>query len=67
MVSPLLAHILDSSIFTIVAFSFVIDRHLLPGMIIVSIALKWGYEWLALPLTAWFVRKVKVYEAGEIC
>jgi uncharacterized integral membrane protein (TIGR00697 family) len=64
MVSSLLGHILDSSIFTMVAFSFVIDRHILPGMIIVSIALKWGYEWLALPLTAWFVRKAKVYEAG---
>ena len=63
MVSSILGHILDSSIFTLIAFSFIIDWHILPSMIIVSIALKWGYEWLALPLTAWLVKKVKEVEA----
>ena len=64
MISSLLGHILDSSIFTIIAFSFIIDWHILPNMIIVSIALKWIYEWLALPFTAWLVKKVKKYEAA---
>ena len=64
MVSSLLGHTLDSSIFTVVAFSFVLDWHVLPSVIIVSIVLKWSYEWLALPLTTWFVKKVKKYEAG---
>ena len=63
MFSSLLGHTLDSSIFTMVAFSFVIDWHILPGMIMLSIALKWTYEWLALPLTTWLVKKVKAYEA----
>ena len=64
MISSLLGHTLDSSIFTMVAFSFVIGWHILPSMIIVSISLKWSYEWLALPLTAWLVKKVKAYEAA---
>ena len=63
MVSSILGHSLDSSIFTMVAFSFVIDWHILPSMIIVSITLKWGYEWLALPLTVRLVKKVKEYES----
>ena len=63
MVSSILGHTLDSSIFTVVAFSFVIDWHILPGMIIVSITLKWGYEWLALPFTVRLVKRVKEYEA----
>ena len=62
MVSSILGHTLDSSIFTMVAFSFDIDWHILPSMILVSITLKWGYEWLALPFTVWLVKKVKVYE-----
>ena len=62
MFSSILGHTLDSSIFTMVAFSFIIDWHILPGMIIVSITLKWGYEWLALPLTVRLVKKVKEYE-----
>ena len=62
MVSSILGHSLDSSIFTVVAFSFVIDWHVLPGMIMVSIILKWGYEWLALPLTVGLVKKVRDHE-----
>ena len=62
MVSSILGHTLDSSIFTMVAFSFIIYWHILPGMIIVSISLKWGYEWLALPLTVKLVKKVRNYE-----
>ena len=63
MISSILGHTLDSSIFTIIAFSFIIDWHILPGMIFVSIILKWSYEWIALPLTVWLVKKVKEYEA----
>ena len=62
MTSSFLGHTLDSSIFTIVAFASIIDWSILPSMIIVSIVLKWSYEWLALPLTVWTVKRVKKYE-----
>ena len=65
MTSSILGHTLDSSIFTMVAFAFVIDWHILPTMIIVSITLKWGYEWLALPFTVKLVKKVKEFEMRE--
>ena len=64
MASSILGHSLDSSIFTLVAFAFVIEWGVLPGMVLLSICLKWGYEWLALPLTVRLVKKVKAYEAG---
>ena len=62
MASSILGHTIDSSIFTLVAFAYIIDWHILPGMIFVSICLKWGYEWIALPLTVTFAKIVKKHE-----
>ena len=62
MFSSILGHSLDSSIFTLVAFSFILEWDVLPSIIIVSICLKWGYEWIALPLTVELAKKVKKYE-----
>jgi len=62
MASSIIGHILDTSIFTLIAFAFIIHWDAIPEMIIVSVCLKWGYEWLALPLTAKIVKKVKAYE-----
>ena len=49
--SSLCGHIVDTVIFSIVAFLGVIPTNALPGMIMVGVILKWGYEWLAIPLT----------------
>lgn len=65
MASSLLGHALDSGIFTYVAFAFVLPWGELPGMALVSVCLKWGYEWLALPLTVRLVKKVKAHEDAE--
>ena len=62
MLSSILGHSLDSCIFTLVAFSFILEWNVLPSIIIVSICLKWGYEWIALPVTIILTRKVKKYE-----
>lgn len=65
MTSSIIGHILDSSIFSLIAFAFIMPWDQLPGMILVSVCLKWGYEWLALPLTVVITKKVKKYEACD--
>ncbi|MCL2405122.1 MAG: queuosine precursor transporter [Defluviitaleaceae bacterium] len=62
MASSIIGHVLDTSIFMLVAFAFVNPWGAIPEMIIVSVCLKWGYEWLALPLTVKIVKKVRAYE-----
>lgn len=56
--SSLPGHILDTMIFNIFAFAGIIPWASLPGMIVISVALKWGYEWLSVPLKLWLVKKV---------
>jgi len=63
MASSIVGHVLDSSIFTLIAFAFIYPWGAIPEIIIVSVCLKWGYEWLALPLTVKIVKKVKAYES----
>jgi len=68
MTSSIIGHVLDSSIFTLIAFAGVgplgaiIPWRGIPEVIIVSVCLKWGYEWLALPLTIKITKKVRDYE-----
>jgi len=62
MASSIVGHMLDSAIFTLIAFALIVPWNSLPEMIIVSVCLKWGYEWLMLPLTVKIVRKVREYE-----
>jgi len=65
MASSIIGHILDTSIFMLIAFAFIHPWRAIPEMIIVSVCLKWGYEWLALPLTVKIVKKVRVYEGPD--
>ena len=65
MASSFIGHVLDSGIFTLLAFGFVYPWSAIPEIFIVSVCLKWGYEWLALPLTLKVVRKVKAYEGCD--
>jgi len=62
MTSSIGGHIVDTVIFTLVAFAWVIPWEELPGMIFILVCLKWGYEWIALPLT---IRVVKWVAAKE--
>jgi len=62
MASSIVGHILDSAIFSLIAFAFNMPWSAILEMIIVSVCLKWGYEWVALPLTVTITKKVKVYE-----
>jgi len=64
MASSIIGHVLDSSIFTLIAFAFVYPWSAIPEIIIVSVCLKWAYEWLALPLTIKVVKKVRAYEGS---
>ena len=63
MASSIVGHVLDTAIFSLIAFAFDMPWRELPGMIFISVCLKWGYEWLALPLTVKIVKKVNEYEA----
>jgi len=65
MASSIVGHILDTTIFTLIAFAFLHPWSAIPEMIIVGVCLKWGYEWLALPLTVWVVKKVRAYEGAD--
>ena len=64
MASSIVGHVLDTTIFTLIAFAFINPWSAIPEMIIVGVCLKWGYEWLALPLTVWVVKRVRAYEAA---
>ena len=70
MVSSIGGHIVDTAIFTLVAFAWVIPWNEIPGMIFILVCLKWGYEWIALPLTVkivkWVAAKEHMYADSEI-
>jgi len=64
--SSLGGHIVDTIIFTLIAFAFVIPWGALPEMIIVGVLLKLGYELAASPLTLrlakWVSRRESAHE-----
>jgi len=66
--SSLGGHIVDTTIFTLIAFAFVLPWEALPEMIIVGVLLKLGYELVASPLTLqvakWVSRREKMYESS---
>ena len=64
MASSIIGHVLDTTIFTLIAFAFLLDWAVIPEMIIIGVCMKWGYEWLALPLTVKIVKMVKAYEGS---
>jgi len=51
LASSLVGHILDTNIFVLIAFSFIVPWNELPGMIILGIIIKWAYEWAVIPIT----------------
>ena len=63
--SSLIGHILDTNIFILIAFSFIVPWNEMPGMIIVGIVLKWLYEWAVIPITynvaKWVAKKESQY------
>ena len=65
MASSIVGHALDTSIFTLIAFALIIPWGELPGMVLIGVLLKWGYEWLALPLTLKIIKKVDAYESAN--
>ena len=73
LVSSLGGHILDSSLFVLIAFApwpFLPETWLtwsgVPGMIFLNICLKWGYEWAIIPITfkvtKWVAKKENTVE-----
>ena len=62
MTSSIIGHIVDSSIFTLIAFAIDISWVTIGEMILVSVILKWCYEWLVLPFTIKLTKKVRDYE-----
>lgn len=70
LTSSLVGHILDSNIFVFIAFApwvFLPDTNIpwqsIPGMILLNILLKWGYEWLIIPITFYVTKWVGKKEA----
>jgi len=63
MASSIIGHIIDSTVFTLIAFIIIYPWSTIWEMIIVSVVLKWGYEWLALPLTVMLTKKVRKLES----
>jgi hypothetical protein len=65
LTSSLVGHVVDTNLFVIIAFLFVIPLNELPGMILVGICLKWAYEWCILPVTVrlikWANKKEELY------
>jgi hypothetical protein len=59
LASSLVGHILDTTLFCIIAFAYIpfirFDEIVpwadIPNMIILGICLKWGYEWAVIPIT----------------
>jgi len=51
LASSLAGHILDTILFCTIAFAFDMPWSSLGRMIILGICLKWGYEWLIIPIT----------------
>jgi len=51
LISSLAGHILDTNIFVLIAFAFILPWDALPGMIILGIIIKWAYEWAVIPVT----------------
>jgi uncharacterized PurR-regulated membrane protein YhhQ (DUF165 family) len=51
LVSSLAGHILDSNIFVLIAFAFIMPWNVLLGMIVLNIIIKWAYEWAVIPIT----------------
>ncbi|MCL2841585.1 MAG: queuosine precursor transporter [Defluviitaleaceae bacterium] len=64
MASSIVGHILDTCIFYLIAFALIIPWNELPGAILVVVCLKWGYEWIVLPLTVKITKKIKAYESA---
>ena len=75
MASSIVGHILDTTIFYLIAFAAIpfwsdlpgtiIPWSGLPEVILITVCLKWGYEWLILPLTVRIVKWVKKYELSS--
>jgi hypothetical protein len=66
LASSLVGHILDTNIFVLIAFAFIVPWNELPGMIILGIIIKWAYEWAVIPITfrvtKWVSKKEEEYE-----
>jgi len=62
MASSIAGHVLDTGIFYLIAFAFIFPWGELPGTILLVVCLKWGYEWIALPITVRVAKKVRDYE-----
>jgi len=65
LVSSLVGHILDSNIFILIAFAFIVPWNEIPGMILLTILIKWAYEWAVIPVTftvaKWVGKKEKSF------
>jgi len=66
MASSIVGHVLDTTVFYLVAFALDMPWGELPGAIFIVVLLKWGYEWLVLPLTVLLVKKVKKHEGEDV-
>ncbi|MCL2082250.1 MAG: queuosine precursor transporter [Oscillospiraceae bacterium] len=62
LISSFIGNCLDTSLFCVTAFAFVMPWDELPGMIITGICLKLAYECVLLPVTWRVVKAVKKHE-----
>lgn len=62
ILSSACGELIDSTIFTIIAFWGINPIHTMPGTILTLVVLKTAYEAAVLPLTVWCCRKVQAFE-----
>ena len=62
LTSSFIGHCLDTTIFCMIAFAFIVPWPALPGMIIVGICLKFAYEIIVIPVTWRITKAVKEHE-----
>jgi len=65
LASSIGGHIVDTTIFTLIAFAGVVPNEVLLGMVFIGVTLKWGYEWLTMPLTVWVTKWILRKETEE--
>jgi len=66
VVSTLIGEGVDATIFITLAFIGTMPLNTLLGMIVVQLIMKVAYETVALPLTGFVVKKVKLYEGIDV-
>jgi hypothetical protein len=63
LTSSFFGHVVDTILFIMIAFAFIVPWNEIPGMIALGIVLKFAYECAIIPLTYKVTKAVKAFES----